>query len=177
MIWWTPFTLDLGSYKKCGEKKCFFTNMRKFRLNKQMPRKAFVFYGTDFRLYDLPLPKMSDEEWALLHEESPKNNFAFSFDSVMKLFNHTATFKRESDFPLTLQFLTNVNDLLSTKHFVSTSEKNRLQRDEPHLAPIAYIQSDCITASFRDDYVRELMKHIRVDSYGRCLHNRDLPEK
>ena len=22
----------------------------------------------------------------------------------------------------------------------------------------------------------ELMKHVKVDSYGQCLHNRDLPE-
>lgn len=29
--------------------------------------------------------------------------------------------------------------------------------------------------SFR--YVKELMKYIDIDSYGQCLHNKELPEK
>ena len=38
------------------------------------------------------------------------------------------------------------------------------------------MQSDCDPPSDRDSYVQELMKYITVDSYGRCLHNKDLPE-
>jgi alpha-1,3-fucosyltransferase 10 len=101
VIWWTPFTMDIGSYKQCGDalnrKTCFFTNSRKYR-NLTKNKKAFMFYGTDFYLHDLPMPRNYDiEDWALLHEESPKNNYLFSFDPIMKLFNHTATFKRQSD--------------------------------------------------------------------------------
>lgn len=40
---------------------------------------------------------------------------------------------------------------------------------------MVYVQSDCDPPSDRDVYVRELMKHIPVDSYGQCLHNKDLP--
>lgn len=40
-----------------------------------------------------------------------------------------------------------------------------------NLAPVLYIQSDCDTASDRDRYVIELMKHIRIDSYGACVNN------
>jgi alpha-1,3-fucosyltransferase 10 len=176
VIWWTPFTLDLGSFRKCsGDNKCFFTNMRRFKLNNRTSRKAFMFYGTDFRLYDLPLPRhAANEDWALLHEESPKNNYLLSFGNVMRLFNHTSTFKRQSHYPLLTQFLTSLNDLVDDKYLVATSEKNRLQI-EADLAPIAYIQSDCTTASHRDDYVKALMKYIRVDSYGKCLQNKQLP--
>ena len=149
--------------------------MRKFRTHNRT--KAFIFYGTDFRLYDLPLPRLPHEEWALLHEESPKNNYLFSFDSVMKMFNHTATFKRQSDFTLLTQYLTSIEDLSSRKLLVPTSEKNRLQREDLKLAPVAYIQTDCVTPSDRDIYESALMKHIKVDSYGKCLHNKDLPEQ
>jgi hypothetical protein len=135
-----------------------------------------MFYGTDFYLYDLPLPRLKSEEWALMHEESPKNNFLFSFESIMNLFNHTATFKRASDLPLVTQYLSSIDDLESQKYSVSIEEKNKLQKEE-NLAPIAYIQSDCITPSDRDIYVKSLMQHIKVDSYGSCLHNKDLPEK
>ena len=34
-----------------------------------------------------------------------------------------------------------------------------------------------VTPSDRDIYVKALMEHIKVDSYGSCLHNKDLPEK
>lgn len=52
------------------------------------------------------------------------------------------------------------------------AQKNHLRHT---LAPVVYVQSDCDPPSDRDSYVRELMKHIQVDSYGQCLHNRDLP--
>lgn len=46
-----------------------------------------------------------------------------------------------------------------------------------NLAPVLYIQSDCDTASERDYYVLELMKHIRVDSYGACINNAQLDDR
>jgi hypothetical protein len=41
---------------------------------------------------------------------------------------------------------------------------------------VAYFASRCVAVE-RDEYVRQLMKHIEVHSYGWCLHNRDLPEE
>ena len=70
--------------------------------------QVFLFYGTDTELHDLPLPRLPHHQWALMHEESPKNNWAFSSERMMSLFNYTATFKRESDYPLTLQWLTSI---------------------------------------------------------------------
>ena len=176
ILWWTPFTQDVGHFKKCGGKKknCFFTNIRKYKDRNET--KGLLFYGTDFSLHDLPLPRKDYHEWGLLHEESPKNNYLFSFELILKLFNHTSTFKRQSDQPLVTQYLTSIDDLENRTYLVSTEDKNRYQKEEG-LAPIAYIQSDCITPSDRDIYVKALMKHIKVDSYGRCLHNKDLPEK
>lgn len=52
-------------------------------------------------------------------------------------------------------------------------KKNSLRKK---LAPLVYVQSDCDPPSDRDSYVKELMAYIEVDSYGACLHNRDLPE-
>ena len=41
-----------------------------------------------------------------------------------------------------------------------------------NLSLVAYVQSSCDTPSGRDEYVSELMKHIKIDSYGYCLHNK-----
>lgn len=56
---------------------------------------------------------------------------------------------------------------------ISLQRKNSLRG---RIAPLVYVQSDCDPPSDRDTYVKELMAHIEVDSYGACLHNRDLPE-
>ena len=61
--------------------------------------------------------------------------------------------------------------LTDTRHLKSVAEKNRYRVSES-LGPVAYVQSNCDTPSERDDYVAELMRHIKVDSYGKCLHNR-----
>ncbi|XP_035218136.1 alpha-(1,3)-fucosyltransferase 10-like isoform X2 [Stegodyphus dumicola] len=170
LIWWTPFTGENGAYKQCGNDICFFTDEKKYFSDPLT--KGFLFYGSDFKPTDLPLPRKPYHDWALLHEESPKNNFLFSVEKVMKLFNHTATFRRESDLPLTLQYLESVESLKSKKFFVPTSVKNAKGKE---LAPVVYVQSDCNTPSERDSYVEELSKHIPVDSYGKCLHNKELP--
>ena len=38
-----------------------------------------------------------------------------------------------------------------------------------------YLISHCRTASKRDSLVAGLMKHIDIDSFGRCLHNKEFP--
>ena len=133
-----------------------------------------MFYGSNMNLKDLPVPRKPDHEWALLHEESPKNNFALSHPELLELFNHTSTFRRESDFPLTLQYLESLDWLMSTKYLVPTAEKTSLQSE---LAPLVYVQSDCGTPSDRDSLVQLLMKEMKVDSYGTCVHNKDLPDQ
>ncbi|KAJ8317986.1 hypothetical protein KUTeg_003077 [Tegillarca granosa] len=153
IIWWTPFTGEQGSYKTCGD--------------------VFMFYGTDLKEYDLPLPRLPDHEWGLLHEESPKNNYLFSHQEVMTLFNHTCTFKRESTYPITTQYVESIKWLEDTKYMVPVKEKNKLLSE---LSPIIYTQTDCDTPSDRDTYVKLLMKYIHIDAYGTCLHNKDLPK-
>lgn len=96
---------------------------------------------------------------------------------ALEWFNLTATFSRYSDFPLTLQYLEGYEQLIDSQYFVDVSEKNRLQHDE-NFAPILYLQSICDTMSDRDAYVSELMKYIRIDSYGKCLNNnKTLPKR
>ena len=55
--------------------------------------QGLLFYGTDFETADLPLPRSTHQEWGLLHEESPKNNYLFSHKEIVEMFNHTSTFR------------------------------------------------------------------------------------
>ena len=48
-------------------------------------------------------------------------------------------------------------------------------RETKELGPVVYLQRDCDPPSDRDRYVKELMKYIKVDSYGPCLNNMKIP--
>ncbi|KAG7199878.1 hypothetical protein KM043_014327 [Ampulex compressa] len=137
---------------------------------------AILFYGSDFRVEDLPYRRLKHVEWGLLHEESPRNNPIFVHEEALNLFNYSSTFSRKSNVPLTLSHLIGLRDLSALTYFVPTKVKNELIKKKNY-APLLYIQSDCNTASNRDAYVSELMKYIKIDSYGACLKNANLEER
>lgn len=173
IIWWTPL-LGLNNHvKKCNFGSCIFTQNRSY-VNYKNKAKVILFYGSNFKIEDLPLPRKPWQWWALLHEESPKNQPIFNHEQTLSLFNLTSTFKYSSGMPLTLQYLQSAEVLLLTEHFVSTAKKNFLLKQKK-ISPILYLQSDCNPPSKRDDYVREISKFIGVDSYGICLNNQQLP--
>lgn len=124
-----------------------------------------------FALSNLKTFFSAHHEWGLFHEESPKNNPILHHQNTIELFNHTATFSRHSDYSVVTQFLNSMDELL-TKPQYSLHEKS-----QGGLASVVYIQSGCSPPSDRDAYVAQLMKYIKVDSYGKCLHNKDLPPK
>ncbi|XP_061541455.1 alpha-(1,3)-fucosyltransferase 11 isoform X1 [Phycodurus eques] len=174
ILWWSAglFPHFPGDTERidCATSSCLATSNRKVQLYKRTA--SIIFYGTDFRAYEAPLPRLHHQTWCLFHEESPMNNYLLSHGPGIRLFNYTATFRRESDYPLTLQWLPSLSYLLEPT-VVSLKEKNRLRREG--LAPVLYMQSHCDVPSDRDRYVRELMKYIEVDSYGKCLNNKALP--
>ncbi|XP_063447682.1 alpha-(1,3)-fucosyltransferase 10-like [Mytilus trossulus] len=172
IIWWSFFSNHSTSfYSSCDDVKCFVTNKKEYQDN---PRnKAFLFDGTFLKPHDLPLPRQPDDLWGLFQEESPKNNYLLSHSEVMDLFNITSTFRRESTFPILLRDVQSIDWLESSKYFVPTLKKNKYLTE---LSPVVYVHSDCNPPSGRDEFVKELMKYLKVDSYGKCLHNKDLPE-
>ncbi|GFQ76951.1 alpha-(1,3)-fucosyltransferase 11 [Trichonephila clavata] len=173
IIWWSDLLFpheENVTEIKCQSGKCL-SSKRRNPGNDHVP-VAYILYGTDFSGEKLPLPRKNNHLWALLHEESPMNNYIFSHTPGIKLFNYTATFSRESDFPLTTQFIPSLEYFTERKP-VPIEEKNKYRKKG--LAPVLYLQSHCNVASDRDRYVKQLMKYMDVDSYGKCLHNKDLP--
>ena len=170
IIWWTPFTDRYEYSRNCNRGECKFTQNREFFANGKS--KTILFYGSDFSIEDLPLPR-EREMWGLLHEESPKNNPILNHESTLNLFHTISSFNYNSDMPLTLQYLQRADKLLSKEFFKPFKEKHKIAKRE-NLSPIIYLQSDCDTPSKRDEYVKTLSSYISVDSYGQCLNNKKL---
>ena len=174
IIWWAEQLCLVDGIKELhchSGSTCYTTKDRKHMTDKRT--RGFYFYGSDVDPRDLPLPRKATHEWALLHEESPMNNYMLSHGTMIKLFNHTATFKRESDFPLTTQHIPDDLLYLTGRLAIPTDLKNIYRKEG--LAPIVYVQSHCDIASDRDRYIKQLMKYIQVDSYGKCLSNKAIP--
>jgi len=125
---------------------------------------------------NFPIMKNRNHIWAIYHEESPKNVNFLMYENIWEFFNYTSTFSRYSDLPLTLQYLESIDKLTDTTYLVSIGDKNNYQKSK-NLAPILYIQSICDTMSGRDSYVSELMNYIEIDSYGKCLNNKNLTDR
>ncbi|XP_022244502.1 alpha-(1,3)-fucosyltransferase 11-like [Limulus polyphemus] len=174
ILWWTgrlfPHFEEDEKIISCPKGQCLSTKLR----NKKddASTRGFIFYGTDLEIEDMPLPRKSYHQWALMHEESPMNNFLFSHNIAISLFNYTATFRRESDYPLTTQFIPSISYLTERKP-IPLSVKNQLRKNG--LSAVLYVQSHCGVASDRDRYVKELSQYISIDSYGTCLQNKELP--
>ena len=140
ILWWTGRLFMSGGIKqlRCPSSVCYSTGDRRY---KDDPRLyGLYFYGTDLDPEDMPVPRKPHHEWALFHEESPMNNYMLVHDTMLKLFNHTSTFRRESDYPIVTNALENLNYLLKRKP-VSIEIKNKARRTG--LAPVLFIQSHC----------------------------------
>lgn len=173
IIWWTDILfphLEKESRIHCSSGDCIALTKRKYENNSNI---TYLFYGTDFDPEILPLPRKNNHLWALFHEESPMNNYMLSHTPGITLFNFTSTFSKYSDHPLTTQFIPSLKYFTERKP-VLIDEKNKLRKKG--FAPVMYLQSHCNVASDRDSYVKELMNFIDVDSYGNCLHNKNLPD-
>lgn len=175
IVWWAPVSGMTDHGVACDDVKCDVSVKRGMKNN--MNVRAFLFYGTEFEFSPLPLPRLPHHIWALEHDESPKNNeFIFSHEEVMSLFNFTSTFKRESSYPISTMALPSLEWLQSKEFFLASGEKNNLQTTKG-LAPVIFVHSDCHVPSGRDTYLKLLQKFIQVDVYGRCGSNKDLPSE
>ena len=105
---------------------------------------------------ELPPKIYKNLTWILHSNENPTHASKFHDATFMRQFNYSVTYRLDSDFPCP-EF---VKPKLDPP--VPFSEKKGL-------VIVAY--SNC--EPVRTRYIAELMKHIQVDSYGKCLKNKD----
>ncbi|KAK6298023.1 hypothetical protein J4Q44_G00310780 [Coregonus suidteri] len=93
LLWWSAglFPRFPGDTERidCHSSSCLVTRNRKVQLDRRT--SSIIFYGTDFRAYEAPLPRPSHQTWAFFHGESPMNNYVLSHSPGIRLFNYTAT--------------------------------------------------------------------------------------
>ncbi|KAL4240180.1 Alpha-(1 3)-fucosyltransferase 11 [Mactra antiquata] len=173
LLWWDSVYTDVDEIRQCGDKMCRITNNKQLRHHPDT--SVFLFYGSKFKPFNLPLPRKPHHLWALMHEESPRNAYILSHHPALTIFNFTSTYSRRTDYPITLQWLPCPDWLHDKTYMLPLVDKNRLRN--LGLAPILYIQSDCDVPSDRDSFVKQLQRYIPIDSYGTCINNKKMDKK
>nr|XP_019550010.2 alpha-(1,3)-fucosyltransferase 10 [Aedes albopictus] len=171
MVWWSPYEKQLDYHRKCGDVECRFTSDRKAQ--KDIFFSGYLFHGRKISIHDMPENRKIDQYWGLYHDASPKN--APFLLHGLDIFNLSSTFSRHSTVPLTLQSFTTLEELINYKNMYTFGLKTSFQK-KMKLAPVLYMQSHCDTLTGRELYVKELGKHIAIDSYGNCLKNKTFPD-
>ncbi|KAH8250937.1 hypothetical protein KR038_009344 [Drosophila bunnanda] len=170
LLWWSrSMSFNYDEVRHCGVDTCRISNKRS-----RLPMaRGVMFYGSDMKISDFPLPRAQQQIWALLHEESPRNVLFVPHLEFLHHFHFTSTFSRYSNMPLTTQYLPSGQALTSLEYHIPYEVKSKSNPS----ASIVFLQTDCDTMSGREDYVKELMKYVQVDSFGGCLKNKELPER
>ena len=142
-----------------AETTCRFTRDRR-RLSEAA---AVVFHLPTMQGRDYP-DRYPGQVWVARCMESTSNVPALADPEFMKRFDLTIGYWREASVWTTYFGALRPARLLSPP----------MEKTEP--APAAYFQSSAVDRSGRITLVRELMKRMRVDSYGRVLNTRALAQ-
>jgi hypothetical protein len=116
---------------------------------------AIWFHGPTIE--DLP-PKRPGQRWIMMSMESAANYPNIASPLLQRFFEITMTYRLDSDVPCVYP---------SWREYGSFRRMN--SADGMTRGACLYIASNPVR--HRDDYVRELMRHIPVDCLGRCLNN------
>ena len=98
--------------------------------------------------------------WIALNREAPTQGSTKSYRRYPDWFNATMSYQRASD----IYFPYGYTYPVSKNH--SGVDPSKINTARPRLA--AWLVSHCETHNRREDYVRALQKHMKVDVYGRC---------
>lgn len=141
---WLPQNL---SELNCRVSDCAVTSDRKLLKDSA----AVVLHWRDVNLQDLP-ESDGDQVWILYNKESPMHTPRNVLTTLSGRLNWTVTYRRDSD------FFSPYGRIVSGKES-AVGDKS---------ASVAWLVSNCHTASKREDYVQELSNFVQVDVYGKC---------
>lgn len=106
-----------------------------------------------------------EQVWVLWCQESETHFPALTDHDFLAAFDVRATYRLDSDVPIPYCAPTTFDDLPPL-----------VALDDRHPTPVSAWVSSAWDRCGRDDYLRQMMEHVPVHSYGRVAHNTDLAE-
>ena len=157
------FKKELEDCKKCliTSDKCYYNHS-----------DIVIFHWPDLDVSEIPAVKISGQRWILFNQESPDTIISRGvhrgkLDAIMKSMDDFMSYRSDSSIYLPYGQVIPVNvPQANRKEGDTFSHDMWIIRNKTRLA--AWFVSNCHTKSKREDYVKELKKHIVIDVYGSC---------
>ncbi|CAG8505647.1 7171_t:CDS:2, partial [Racocetra persica] len=170
---WTPFfgeqTWEHYRIDYCGSDlpPCLITHNPTYLIQSHL----LVFHAPDMNWEELPDKEIRNIynnkiPWVYYSAEAPAREWEFD-DDKMKMFEFSLSYRLDSDFPST--YLD--EDLTTIIRSPSYQFKDRKQ------VPVAWVVSNCHASNGRHYYVKELLKYIDIDIYGKCINNQEMLDR
>jgi hypothetical protein len=169
LVAWTTFFGEAGFRADLGPGgtspcpvRCLLENQRQY----VHVADGVLFHASDLAWTDLPPRDVGGraQPWTLVTHESPlTDGWPLAHPTWLRLFDFAMTYRRDADFPMTYIPQTLVDD-------VRQPLPVPVARRHPDV-PVAWVASNCHAHNGRQAFVRALMRHVPVHSYGGCLRN------
>jgi Glycosyltransferase family 10 (fucosyltransferase) C-term/Fucosyltransferase, N-terminal len=146
-----------------GMKECIDGHILTTDLSLLSKAAAVVFHVPTLGAISFP-PKLEGQKWVAWSMESRANYPILGDRDFMGRFELTMTYERDAT--------------VWCPYFSPDLTEKMLQATEPKTerSPVVYFRSSPFDLSGRGRYAFELMKYVKVDSYGRMLRNRELSD-
>ncbi|XP_055933249.1 alpha-(1,3)-fucosyltransferase C-like [Argiope bruennichi] len=144
-------------HPSCKEKRCEITTAR----NRLMESDAVLFHLRTLSMTDIPNSRDARQKWIFFSLEAPPYSQFHGLAFMRNMFNWTMTYRKDSDIaiPYGKAVRTNASSF-------DTNNVYSLWRSKSKMA--VWMVSHCDTDSRREDYVKELTKHMDVATYSEC---------
>lgn len=140
-------------------KSCdFYTDSSRYNDSDFVIIKYSLFKDKD----DMPNYRPPGQRWIYYVWESRIRSPEYLFPENWNKFNYTMTYSKHADifYPYG-EFQEHRADASVVNASISQILQNKTKR-------VVWMISDCLAANYRENYGRELMRHIHVDVYGDC---------
>lgn len=117
----------------------------------------------EFVIKDLPARHSPDQKWVLMVREPNSFFYPDQLRRLNSMFNLTMTFQYDSDIRIPYGKYWKMSE--AARIFKS---KKKMDYFSGKYKMVAWLASNCVTSSRREDYVRELQNYIPIDIYGKC---------
>ena len=130
---------------------------------------AIVFHKRQVQFDRLPPAKPVNQPWIVFSLESPSSDARYGHyppnDAFWRLFDLAWGYQLDADIPAPY-FPRHFTERYWLDLFKSATPQGR--RTD---VPVAWLASNCEPSNCRTQYVVDLMQHVPVHSFGRCLRN------
>ncbi|RNA22862.1 alpha-(1-3)-fucosyltransferase C-like [Brachionus plicatilis] len=182
---WMFKDLGIEPFKNCPENRCFaFRSSNLLHLPEESADAVVVHAPNLWYTPSKNYKRKPKQLWMYYTMEPQRLSHCSSHYQLADLdnwFNLTATFKKDSDIVLDYKTFRNWSQIEHESIFVNEYKARRQKKNliqaiqdlssKSKKASVVWFVSHCETNSKREDYVKELMKYVNVDVFGKCSKN------